>query len=160
MAIALELLAAPGIVDLDFRRLLGAPRAEVCAAWTQARRFAQWFGPHGTTIDPCEIDARVGGRLFFCHRHAGHPHVWVLGEFTAVEPMQRLAFVLGFADAEGRPRPREDFAERSLVDVRLRDHGAGTELRVRHTGLRTDQGEGEGWRQSLERLQSLFPRDA
>lgn len=58
----------PGVVDLTFRRQLAAPRTAVWAAWTEADRFARWFGPHGSTMDPCELDARVGGRMFFCHR--------------------------------------------------------------------------------------------
>ena len=107
-------------------------------------------------IDPCELDVRVGGRLFFRHLHADHPEVWVLGEFTEVWPMERLAFVVGFADAQGRARPREGFGEHGLIEVGLSDHAVGTELRIRHTGLHSDQGESVGWRQSLERLESLF----
>ena len=155
MAIAPD-AAVTGAVVLSFRRLLRAPRARVWAAWTDAAQFAQWFGPHGTVLDPCELDARVGGRLFFRHVHADQPEVWVLGEFTEVWPMERLAFLVGFADAQGRPRPREEFAEHGLIEVGLGDHPAGTELRIRHTGLHSDQGEGIGWRQSLERLESLF----
>ena len=156
MAIALDLIATPGVVDLSFRRVIPAPRSRVWAAWTEAAHFAQWFGPHGTVVDPCELEARVGGRLFFRHRHTDYPEVWVRGEFTEVVPQERLAFVVGFSDPEGNERPRENFADRSLILVMLRDHDAGTELRIRHTGLSSDQGESEGWRQSLERLQSLF----
>jgi uncharacterized protein YndB with AHSA1/START domain len=159
MATAPDLIPAPGVVDLSFRRLLPAPRAQVWAAWTEAARFAQWFGPHGSRVDPCEVDARVGGRLFFCHRHLDYPDVWVLGEYTEVVPLERLAFTVGFADPDGRPRARDNFAEQSRIEVVLRDHDAGTEMRIRHTGLSSDQGESVGWRQSLERLDSLFPTD-
>lgn len=156
MAIALDLIAAHGAVDLSFRRVLPVARTRVWAAWTEAERFSRWFGPHGTTIDPCEIDARVGGTLFFCHRHADIPAVWVRGEFIEVEAPSRLVFLVGFADPDGNPLGRTGFASESRIEITLQPHAVGTEMRVRHTGLTSDQGEGIGWRQSLERLDTLL----
>ena len=152
---------APGAAALSFHRLLAAPRRIVWAAWTEAERFRRWFGPHGSTMDPCELDARAGGRVYFCHHLDGHDPVWVLGRFLDVEAPRRLVFEFGFSDADGAPRPREDFAERSFVEVvleeaTLADGRPGTSMHVRHTGLTRDQGEGEGWRQGLERLDALL----
>jgi uncharacterized protein YndB with AHSA1/START domain len=151
-----DLPADAGVVDLTFRRVLAAPRAAVWAAWTEAARFARWFGPHGTALDPCEVDACVGGRLFFCHRHATIEPVWVLGRFLVVDPMHRLVLIVGFAGPDGAPRPRDGFNDSGRIEVRLDDEGAGTVMTVRHTGLASDQGESEGWRQSFERLEALL----
>ena len=46
-------------------RLLGAPRHEVFAAWTDPDRFCQWFGPAGFSCVVREMDVRVGGRARF-----------------------------------------------------------------------------------------------
>ncbi len=160
MAIALDLIASAGVVDLAFRRLLPVPRERVWAAWTDAAMFAQWFGPHGTVVDPCELDVRPGGRLFFRHIHSDYPAVWVLGEYAEVDAPSRLVMLVGFGDADGNPSPRDGFANRTRIEITLHDHADGTEMRVRHTGLSSDQGEGQGWRESLERLDTLLsPRN-
>jgi uncharacterized protein YndB with AHSA1/START domain len=51
---------ADGIVIV---RVFDAPRELVFKAWTEAERFATWFGEHGSTIPPDRVsmDARVGG---------------------------------------------------------------------------------------------------
>jgi uncharacterized protein YndB with AHSA1/START domain len=156
MAPTADLPATAGVVDLAFRRLLKAPRATVWAAWTEPARFARWFGPHGATMDPCELDVRAGGRIFFCHRHADFGAVWVHGEFVAVEAPRRLVMTFGFANPDGSPGHREGFADVSRVEVILDEAGAGTAMTIRHTGLSRDQGESEGWKQGLERLDAFL----
>jgi uncharacterized protein YndB with AHSA1/START domain len=44
-------------------RVFNAPREEVFRAWTEAERFATWFGEHGSSIplDRVSMDARPGG---------------------------------------------------------------------------------------------------
>ena len=151
---------SPGVVDLTFRRRLKAPRARVWAAWTEPAHFAAWFGPHGATMAPCELDVRPGGRIFFCHRHAEFGEVWVHGEYLVVEPPRRLVLFFGFANPDGTPGHREGFAESSRVEVILEDDGDGTAMTIRHTGLSRDQGETEGWRQGLERLDTFLDTGA
>ena len=50
--------------DLHFERTYPAPLDAVWRAWTDADRLRQWWGPEKTTIGECEVDARVGGRIF------------------------------------------------------------------------------------------------
>ena len=44
-------------------RVFDAPRELVFKAWTEAERFATWFGEHGSSIplDKASMDARPGG---------------------------------------------------------------------------------------------------
>jgi uncharacterized protein YndB with AHSA1/START domain len=51
---------AEGIVIV---RIFDAPRELVFKAWTEAERFATWFGEHGSSIplDKVSMDARPGG---------------------------------------------------------------------------------------------------
>ena len=51
---------------------------------------------------------------------------------------------------------RPGFAFESTVDVTFVEREGLTEVIVRHTGLTGDQGEGEGWRQLLDRLAGLL----
>ena len=149
-----------GVVDLMFRRIYAASPARVWAAWTDPARFARWFGPHDATMDPCELDVRPGGRLFFCHRHPAFGEVWVRGAYLVVEPPVRLVLAFEFADAAGHSQSREGFAGSSRVEVSLEPDGEGTAMTVRHTGLARDQGETEGWRQGFERLDTLLSETA
>lgn len=160
MAPTADLPATAGVVDLTFRREYAASRDIVWAAWTEAGRFARWFGPHGATMEPCELDVRPGGRIFFCHRHAAFGEVWVRGEYLVVEAPRRLVLLFGFSDPTGAAVDRDGFATSTRVEVLLepRDEG-GTAMTVRHTGLAVDQGETEGWRQGFERLETLLAGD-
>lgn len=45
-------------------RSYGASIDVVWQAWTDAEVLRKWWGPDGTTVDECEIDASVGGRVF------------------------------------------------------------------------------------------------
>ena len=157
MSATADLPPTAGVVDLTFRRVLKAPIANAWAAWADPSRFAAWFGPHGATMEPCELDVRPGGGG---RRRSGHPEfgeVWVRGEYVAVEPPRRLVMLFGFADEHGEPQPRAGFAATSRVEVILEaTDDATTAMTVRHTGLSRDQGETEGWRQGFERLDALL----
>lgn len=50
--------------DLHFERTYAASPDAVWRAWTEAERLRQWWGPEKTEIAECEVDLRVGGRLF------------------------------------------------------------------------------------------------
>lgn len=50
--------------DLHFERTYAAPPDAVWRAWTEAERLRRWWGPDKTEVAECEVDLRVGGRLF------------------------------------------------------------------------------------------------
>lgn len=50
--------------DLRFERQYPAPIEAVWRAWTEAERLRRWWGPEKTTVTDCEIDLRVGGRIY------------------------------------------------------------------------------------------------
>lgn len=147
---------ADGVVALEFRREFAAPVQRVWDAWTRAEAFAEWFRPDEFTLEHCRLDPRAGGEIRFRHGHPDMEPVWVRGVFLAVEAPHRLLIEFGFATPDGDYALREGFSERSRIEVRLAPNGTGTVMFVRHTGLTRDQGEGEGWRQTLERLQAFL----
>jgi uncharacterized protein YndB with AHSA1/START domain len=151
-----ESTAATSIVwddaELVMNRVYPAPRALVFRAWTEAEHFAQWFGPHGTTLPHCVLDARPGGSLHFLHRHANGDDVWIGGRFHEVAPPDRLSFGTWFSDATGAPVERPGFGLESTITVTFAEHADGTQVTIRQTGLIADQGEVEGWTETLDRL--------
>lgn len=139
--------------ELVMTRVYPAPPALVFRAWTEAEHFAQWFGPHGTSLPVCTVDARPGGSLHFLHRHANGEDVWVGGQFHEVAPPERLAFGTWFSDATGARVDRPGFNLESVITVTFREHAGGTQVTIRQTGLLADQGEVDGWRETLDRLE-------
>lgn len=138
--------------ELVMTRVYPAPRALVFRAWTDAAHFAQWFGPHGTSLPVCTLDPRPGGSLHFLHRHADGLNVWVAGQFHEVAPPERLAFGTWFSDETGGRVERPGFNLESTILVTFDEHPAGTRVTIRQTGLLSDQGEIQGWRETLDRL--------
>lgn len=50
--------------ELRLERSYPAPVAAVWKAWTDADALRQWWGPDKTVVPECEVDLRVGGRLY------------------------------------------------------------------------------------------------
>lgn len=50
--------------ELRLERTYPAPVAAVWKAWTDADALRQWWGPDKTVVPECEVDLRVGGRLY------------------------------------------------------------------------------------------------
>jgi uncharacterized protein YndB with AHSA1/START domain len=156
-------LETPG--DLQLTRLIDAPREVVFEVWTQAEHLAQWFGPRQVELPVCQVDARPGGALHFCHRVGDGTEVWVKGEYREVVPPQRLVFSSWFSDREGRAGVHPMFPELRgitlLTTVTLIDRQGKTELTVRQQILPPEaaaaaRGEREcaraGWTETLDRL--------
>jgi uncharacterized protein YndB with AHSA1/START domain len=165
--------AAP---ELVLTRVFEAPRALVFAAWTQAEHLAHWFGPHDVEMPFCELTARPGGVIHFCHQFASGQRLWVKGVFQEVQAPERLVFTHGFVDAEGRPGRPPMFADWPLeavymTTVILAEHPRGTLLTVRQSvapaGLAASavvaeerRMAREGWLPTLERLAEHLARMA
>jgi uncharacterized protein YndB with AHSA1/START domain len=84
--------------ELTFERTYAAPIADVWEAWTRPELLRQWWGPEKTTVPDCEVDLRMGGRIFIV-MEAGEGMGkyqgtrWPLeGTFTQVEAPRRLAY--------------------------------------------------------------------
>jgi uncharacterized protein YndB with AHSA1/START domain len=84
--------------ELTFERTYAAPITAVWEAWTHPELLRQWWGPEKTTITDCDLDLRVGGRIYIVMeagegmgRYRGRR--WPLeGTFTQIEEARRLAY--------------------------------------------------------------------
>lgn len=137
---------------LVLTRVFAAPRELVFRAWTDAEHFAAWFGPRGATLPFCRLDARPGGTLHYQHRFPDYPDVWVAGTYTQVAPPERVAFSVWFSDESGGRVERPGFPGEMSMTVDFAEHPRGTLVTIHQTGLEKDQGEIQGWKESLDRL--------
>lgn len=86
------------VKEVEFERTFDAPVATVWQAWTNPAMLKQWWGPNNTTIVECEVDLRVGGRIYIV-MEAGEAMGeikgtrWPLdGEFTVVDEPSKLVY--------------------------------------------------------------------
>lgn len=142
--------------DLVLVRSFQAPRDLVYRAWTEEEHFARWWGPDGSTLPFCTLDVRPGGILHFCHHFADYPDVWVRGEYQEVAPPERISFACWFSDPDGNRQDRPGFPAEMRIAVEFEEIGGGTRVTMRQAGLVEDQGEVQGWTESLDRLEALL----
>jgi uncharacterized protein YndB with AHSA1/START domain len=158
----------PSKGELTATMELDAPRELVFRAWTEAEQLSQWFGPRSIEMPFCEVDARPGGMIHFCHRFADGTELWVKGTYLAVKAPEHLAFRVAFVDRADKPAPHPMFPEWPLAAafetyVTLLESGRGTRLELRQIVTPPSAAQSsvvagerglaqEGWKESLERL--------
>lgn len=50
--------------ELTLTRVFDAPQELVWKAWTDPKLMSKWWGPRGVTTPTCEVDAKVGGKMY------------------------------------------------------------------------------------------------
>jgi uncharacterized protein YndB with AHSA1/START domain len=126
--------------------LISARRATVFRYFTDARRFADWWGAGSS------IEGRPGGALRIVYPNG----VTVSGTVLEVEPETRVVFTYGY-DAPGKPIPPGG----SRVTVTLEDRPAGTLLTLRHDlpDAATRDAHLPGWRYQLSLFANVAARE-
>lgn len=128
---------------LEVEQLIAASPATVFSYLIDPAKFVQWMGVGA------QLDARPGGHFRI---DADGVHI-ALGEYQEVDPPHRLVMTWGWLDDESIPPGS------TLVEITLTPEGAGTRLRVRHTGLPNEparQMHQAGWDLYTSKLATLF----
>ncbi len=143
--------------DIEVARIVHAPPEEVYRAFTDAARFATWYGPDGFPVVPgsVEIDARTGGRMAFAMASLADPSMRMSfdGRFTEVVQNRLLACSGAW---EGIPGQDVPWPSHLRIDIGRAD--AGTRLVVRegpHPPGTIDLGR-QSWEMMLPRLEALL----
>ena len=84
--------------EVTFERTYDAPVEKVWQAWTTPEQLKEWWGPNNVTIPECEIDLRVGGRIYIVMKadesmgeYAGTR--WPMeAKITELEPNKKLVY--------------------------------------------------------------------
>jgi len=150
-------------LDLEFTRILPAPRAEVWRAWTEADELRQWFLPAPMVLRVDRLEVHPSGGLVTSLSEDGrtfHPHIDAV--FLVVEEDTRLVWTnaIGSAWRPQRPQPVP-----LTTEILLLPHPEGTDYRVvvRH-GCPDDRdrhvelGFFEGWETVTDQLDGHLKR--
>src|SRR5438270_296483 len=115
-----------------------APRDRVWDAWTRPEALASWFGPKGTSGTVLAFDLRPGGEWRGRMDMPDGGAMFSKFIFREIEPMSRLVWVHGFADADGN-RIYAPFAPQFplelLTEVLFADEDQGSRIDLSWTPL-------------------------
>ena len=130
---------------LDRIVIIEAPREIVFRFFTDATRWASWWGAGST------IDAKSGGKLLIRYPDGTE----VVGEVLDLAPPERVVFTYGYTSGQMIPPGG------SLVTIRLEADPRGTRLELRHDfaeGAVRDQ-HVQGWRYQLSLFGNIVAND-
>jgi uncharacterized protein YndB with AHSA1/START domain len=156
-------MTTPTTTDLDLTvsRIIKAPRAAIWRAFTDPRRFEQWWIPQPQICRVLEMDLRPGGSFRTEMSEDGTtfvPHIEAC--FLAVDDQRRIVFTDALV---GGWRPAESPFMTAVIT--MRDHPEGTEYtasalhrsradRDRHDELGFHDGWGTVTRQLAELVEA------
>jgi uncharacterized protein YndB with AHSA1/START domain len=109
--------------QVKFERIYDAPAAKVWDAWTDPEKLKKWWGPDNVSIPECEIDPRVGGRIYIVMEadksmgeYAGTR--WPMdGKFTEVEPEKKMVYeVKAWAEGDEEGTTLEQVQELTFTE--------------------------------------------
>jgi uncharacterized protein YndB with AHSA1/START domain len=140
-------------LSLEIKRFIKAPRERVYAAWTDPAQLKQWFGPENVSTRNLIADARVGGEFRWELTNSEGEELTMRGEYRELQPSKKIVFTWHWQDDE-------DWENHiSIVTVELSDRDGGTELRLKHEQLPTEEsreGHTRGWNSALDKLEKFF----
>jgi uncharacterized protein YndB with AHSA1/START domain len=140
-------------LSLEIKRFIKAPRERVYAAWTDPAQLKQWFGPENVSTRNLIADARVGGEFRWELTNSEGEELTMRGEYRELQPPRKIVFTWQWQDDE-------DWENHiSIVTVELSDRDGGTELRLKHEQLPTEEsrdGHTRGWNSALDKLEKFF----
>ena len=139
--------------SLEIKRFINAPRARVYAAWTDPAQLRQWFGPENVRTRDIVAETRVGGKFRWDLTNPEGEEMTVQGEYSDLQPGRKIVFTWQWQDEETWEN------HNSIVTVELSDVVGGTELRLLHEQLPSEESRdrhNEGWSSVLDRLEKFF----
>jgi uncharacterized protein YndB with AHSA1/START domain len=128
---------------IEVEQRIAAPASTVFSYLTDPAKFVQWMGREA------QIDPRPGGafRLDVDGEHIA------TGRYEVVDPPHRVVLTFGWEGNATVPPGS------TTVEITLTAQGRETLLRLRHTGLPSEEERANhrrGWEQYLRQFQALF----
>jgi uncharacterized protein YndB with AHSA1/START domain len=140
-------------LSLEIRRFINAPRDRVYAAWTDPEQLRQWFGPENVQTRDIIADARVSGEFRWDLINSEGEEMTIRGEFRELQSNKKIVFTWQWDDDEQWKN------HISVVTVELSDREGGTEVRLIHEQLPSEESRdrhSEGWNSVLEKLEKFL----
>jgi len=139
--------------SLEITRFINASPARVFAAWTDPAQLKEWFGPEGVRTLSIAADVRVGGKYRWDLITREGEEWAAFGEYCELVPGKKIVFTWQWDNDQAWEN------ETSVVTVELFDRRGGTELRLRHEQLPSEESRdrhSEGWNSLLNRLEQFL----
>src|SRR5665213_2520091 len=155
------------IKEVEFERIYDAPLQAVWQAWTDPNKLKQWWGPNDVSIPECEVDLRVGGRIYIVMEAteamgAYKGTRWPMkGEYTLVEKNSKLSYAVK-AWVEGAEETTEID---QVTELTLTDDNGKTKLKLKATinkigpdAKMAVEGMQHGFNQQLDKLDKFLEK--
>jgi glutathione S-transferase len=139
--------------SLEIKRFIKAPRERIYQAWTDPAQLKEWWGPEGVRTRNFTADARVGGKYRWDLFNQEGEEMSVFGEYQELVPGKKIVFTWKWDDHENWE------THNSVVTVELSDRDGGTEVRLTHEKLPSEESRdrhNEGWNSVLDRLEKYL----
>jgi uncharacterized protein YndB with AHSA1/START domain len=139
--------------SLEIKRFINALRDCVYAAWTDPAQLKEWFGPENVRTRNFTADARIGGKYRWDLINEEGEDMTISGEYRELVPGKKIVFTWKWDDDEAWKYTS------SVVTVELSDCDGGTELRLIHEKLPSEESRdrhNEGWNSVIDRLEKFF----
>ncbi len=123
-----------------------ASPAKVFKAWTDPDLVLKWFGHSPNSLDTASIDLRPGGAWRFRFPGDAESSEGFEGEYLDIQPDEKLVY--SWAHVTEHANGGRDATPYSTVEVTFTPKGAGTDVRLVHSGISTEDGRkgvGGGW---------------
>ena len=146
--------ARSGSLELRLERELAAPPEVVFAAFVEAEKLAEWWGPAGFTSSSVDLDVREGGRYRIAMQPPEGDVFHLGGKFRQIDPPRRLVYT--FEWEEPTPDDRE-----TVVTLTFQSVDDGTQLVVDQGIFATEERfalHQAGWTEALGRLERMLAR--
>jgi uncharacterized protein YndB with AHSA1/START domain len=138
---------------LEIKRFINAPPARVYKAWTDPAQLKQWFGPENVQMRALAADPRMGGKYRWDLINQEGEEMSVFGEYRELVPGKKVVFTWKWDDDENWKE------HNSIVTVELSDRDGGTEVRLIHEKLPSEESRdrhNEGWNSVIDRLEKFL----
>ena len=139
--------------SLEIKRFIKAPLIRVYEAWSDPAQLKEWWGPEGVRTRSLSADARAGGKYRWDLVNQEGEEMSVFGEYREVVPGKKIVFTWQWDDDEVWEN------RTSLVTIEFSDRDGGTEVRLRHEQLPSEESRNrhnEGWNSVLDRLEQFL----
>ena len=140
-------------LSLEIKRFINSPRERVYAAWTDPAELQCWFGPEEVRTIKIAADVRVGGKYRWDLVKQDGEEWACLGEYRELIPGRKIVFTWKWDDDEAWKN------HDSVVTVELSDRDGGTEVKLTHEKLPSEESRdrhNEGWNSVLDRLEKFL----
>ena len=141
--------------SLEIIRFINVPPARVYDAWTDPAQLREWFGPENVRTRNITADARIGGKYRWDLTSPEGEEMSAFGEYRELVPGKKIVFTWKWDDDETWEN------RTSVVTVELSESGGGTELRLTHEQLPSEESrdrQSEGWNSLLDRLAQFISK--